>query len=665
MKSENPFEHAKSYVNPVLNRPCADPFVLKYLNEYWCYSTGIQPDGRCFGAFHSRDLVNWRELGGVIDPVEPESTCYWAPEVIYQNGQFIMYYSVGDGNRMHIRVATADGPAGPFFDTGLRLTNEEFAIDPHPYRDQDGTWYLFYATDFLEHTHIGTGTVCDVLLDFTQLKGERRTVVRALYDWQVFDPKRKEKGGVRWHTVEGPFVQRRKGIYYIMFSGGNWRTQSYGVAYAISETLRKQGEWEQIVDGERVLPILRTIPGEIVGPGHNSVVRGPDNLQKFCIYHRWSQDLADRVLSIDRLDWAGERLIVVGATSTPQPAPALATFADFFDERHEKGLGNEWLMKGGEWSVRDNTALQQARNGEFEARSKAKALQFISEVSLKLTDGDDGAVGIRLFKENNSLLTLLLIKDENTCDISWKATGDSLSSQRFVLPGDFNMKAYHLLRIEADSGWVKIVLDDELFHWKQRLVEAPTSVALLTSNAAAAFRGFAFTQGWQNEFTCSESIPSSMSWKTNDDDCWFIAEKDLRYLPRDRRQSTIIKEGLPESYDLVVNAKMCTEVVSDESYGFLPALQGESGPLMTVEKMSDRWVLRSSRYDNDNIFYLPEDFDPFIDNQFRFRKSHDRIVIQYEARILGSVRVPTWATGVGLFASGIVAAFDLVRVTAV
>jgi len=49
-----------------------------------------------------------------------------------------MYYSVGDGEHMHIRVASADDPAGPFVDAGVRLTTEDFAIDPHPFRDENG-----------------------------------------------------------------------------------------------------------------------------------------------------------------------------------------------------------------------------------------------------------------------------------------------------------------------------------------------------------------------------------------------------------------------------------------------------------------------------------------------------------------------------------------------
>ena len=66
---------------------------------------------------------------------------------------------------MEIRVAVADRPEGPFIDAGFRLTQEEFAIDAHVFVDDDGTRYFFYATDFLEYSQIGTGTVVDRMLD--------------------------------------------------------------------------------------------------------------------------------------------------------------------------------------------------------------------------------------------------------------------------------------------------------------------------------------------------------------------------------------------------------------------------------------------------------------------------------------------------------------------
>jgi len=104
-----------------------------------------------------------------------------------------------------------------------------------------------------------------------------------------------------------------------MFSGGNWQNVSYGVSYALADDLSRPDEWEQHADGQKVLPILRTMPGVIVGPGHNSVVRGPNGRELYCVYHRWTD--AGRVVAIDRMDVVGRRIYVVGATNTPQPAP--------------------------------------------------------------------------------------------------------------------------------------------------------------------------------------------------------------------------------------------------------------------------------------------------------------------------------------------------------
>ena len=63
-------------------------------------------------------------------------------------------------------VAVSKRPDGGFVDAGKRLTFEEFAIDAHVFIDDDGSRYMFYATDFLEHTHIGTGTVVEASYEY-------------------------------------------------------------------------------------------------------------------------------------------------------------------------------------------------------------------------------------------------------------------------------------------------------------------------------------------------------------------------------------------------------------------------------------------------------------------------------------------------------------------
>ena len=362
-----------TYTNPVYDHLFPDPFVLKWCGTYWAYCTGFDADGRVFSVLHSRDLVQWQKLGGAMLPLAEGHPHYWAPEVSYDNGTFYMYYSVGNEATMHIRVATATHPAGPFVDSGRQLTHEDFAIDAHVFVDDDGTRYLFYATDFLTHTRIGTGTVRDVLRDPFTLAGNPQPVTRARYDWQIYDPQRAEKGGVRWHTVEGPFVLKRKGRYFQMFSGGNWQNETYGMSYATTTDISTPDEWAQVADGVAVLPIVRTLPSVVIGPGHNSVVRGPDNQQLYCVYHRWNPTTHERVLAIDRQDWAGARMLVLGPSTAPQPIPNLPTITD--DTAHE-------------WDVTQMPC-------------------FVAEVNVR-ADGESDDYGLELYDAHGNRITFRL-----------------------------------------------------------------------------------------------------------------------------------------------------------------------------------------------------------------------------------------------------------------
>ena len=311
-----------NYINPVYPHSAPDPFALQHHGEYWCYFTGLQPDGRAFGILHSPDLIHWRYAGSALDRLPPgvipyPDTCYWAPEVTVLDGRFYLYYSVGNEENMQIRVAVAEQPGGPFVDSGHRLTQETFAIDAHVFRDDDGSAYLFYATDYFDHPRVGTGTAFDRLLDLFTLAGRPRPVTRARFDWQIYDPQRASKGNVCWHTLEGPFVLKRQGLYYQMFSGGNWQNASYGLGYGVTDSLEREGEWDQPCDGVNQMPVLRSRPElGVIGPGHNSVVRSPDGQSWVCVYHRWQPETHERVLAIDPLGWEAERLVVYGPTNT-------------------------------------------------------------------------------------------------------------------------------------------------------------------------------------------------------------------------------------------------------------------------------------------------------------------------------------------------------------
>jgi GH43 family beta-xylosidase len=481
------------YRNPVYPHSFPDPFVLKFRGEYWGYCTGFWHDGRAFGILRSRDLVDWQPLAGALEPLPGGHPHYWAPEVAYLGGRFYLYYSVGNEGegRMEIRVAVADHPAGPFADAGRRLTSEPFAIDAHVFIDENGSRWLFYATDFLERGHIGTGTVRDRMLDPFTLAGEPRPVALPRHDWHVYHPNRPEKGFVRWHTVEGPFVLRRKGLYYEMFSGGNWQNPTYGVSYAMTRSLEDPQEWAQAADGERVLPILRT-GGEVVGPGHNCVVRGPDNRQLYCVYHRWSPGASARVMAIDPLDWAGERMLVLGPTTTPQPGPNPPAISDLLDEPAVLEPGEaRWYEPG--------------------------APSFLVEVSAW------GGFGIVLEEEAGEL-------------------------SRVPLPSPPDPRAVHLLRLEVDGPRVSLALDG-LPAWQGTLGAPVRRLALAAGGTAAEFSGFALTAGWEDLFA-EDGDPAERGWEILDG-TWHVAGGRLS----PGSPGAVARGPFLPAYELVVNVR--------------------------------------------------------------------------------------------------------------
>jgi len=310
-----------TYTNPVHDDYFADPFVLRHGDRYYAYGTVPEP-GRTLAALRSPDLVRWEPLGDVLTPLDPAVEAYWAPEVAHRDGRFHMYYSGGrsEGEEHQLRVATAERPEGPFADSGVVLDEDDpFTIDAHPFRDDDGTWYLFYCRDFLDGDLPGTGIVVDELPEPTRLGRSRATVVRPFAAWNLFAAQRHWYGRTwDWYTIEGPFVVKRGARYYCFFSGGAWREPNYGVAYATAE--HPLGPWrvdEAAADGPT---ILRTRPGEVVGPGHASIVRTQAG-EDWIVYHAWDPDASRRLMRIDRLEWTEDGPRCDGPSLGERPAP--------------------------------------------------------------------------------------------------------------------------------------------------------------------------------------------------------------------------------------------------------------------------------------------------------------------------------------------------------
>jgi beta-xylosidase len=319
----------KSYTNPVYRGSMPDPGVIRHSGVYYAYgTTGAERmrNGRIFKVLRSTNLVDWSEAGGALVSPSPDADYqYWAPEVAYADGLFYLYYSMGgkEEEKFALRVATSKRPEGPFEDVAqlVDCDKNRFTIDAHPFQDDDGQWYLFYARNYPNTeggAHPGTAVAVDRLVGMTKLAGECKTVVRARYPWTLYEANRRMDvydATFDWHTIEGAFVRKHAGKYYCFYSGSNYQTANYGVDWVVAEKVTGPYTGQG-----REARVLKGIPDKVRGPGHHSIVLGPDERTEYVVYHAWDPGMKVRQMCVDRLVWTADGPRCT-PTVTPQPRP--------------------------------------------------------------------------------------------------------------------------------------------------------------------------------------------------------------------------------------------------------------------------------------------------------------------------------------------------------
>lgn len=296
--------------NPLFTGWYADPEAVVFGKEYWIYPTWSRPyDEQLFmDAFSSKDLIHWTRHEKVLskENISWLRRALWAPSVIEKDGTYYIYFGAND---MHekgeggIGVAVADNPAGPFKDAlGHPLIDEVIngaqPIDQFVFKDDDGTYYMYYG-GWRHCNMVKLGNDLKSLVPF-----EDGTIYKEITP----------KG-----YVEGPFMLKRNGKYYFMWSEGGWTGPDYHVAYAISDS--PHGPFE------RIGTILESDTSVATGAGHHSVIKGSGKDEYYIVYHRHpldSYDGNDRVVCIERMYFdADGKILPVKITFEGVPASKL------------------------------------------------------------------------------------------------------------------------------------------------------------------------------------------------------------------------------------------------------------------------------------------------------------------------------------------------------
>jgi xylan 1,4-beta-xylosidase len=358
---------AGHFQNPILAGYYPDPSICRVGDDYYLINSSFAHFPG-IPIFHSKDMVNWKQIGHVID--RPTQLNYdnlgitrgiFAPAISHHNGTFYVICTMVDAGGNFIM--TAKDPAGPWSDP---IWLDFDGIDPSIFFDDDGRAWIVNNGNPPDNKPLYQGHRAIWIQEFdfknNKMIGPRSIIVN---------------GGVDISTkpvwIEGPHIYKRNGWYYLCCAEGGTSN------YHSQVILRSKSPTGPYVPWEKN-PILtqRNLDNNakhaVTCTGHADLEIGPDG-------NWWSVFLACRPYAPDRWatgretfllpvtwtddDWPvilppGERVPYVVKAPVASTPIAQAPFSGNFtwtDEFDSTALSQQWIMirtpKENWWKVAD------------------------------------------------------------------------------------------------------------------------------------------------------------------------------------------------------------------------------------------------------------------------------------------------------------------------
>jgi len=462
----HPTSHAQTatYTNAVTDGysiDFPDPSVIKGKDGYWyAYGTGGPYDetgrGDSYKIARSSDLVHWENKGPIFtaDNIPKWAVSgYWAPDIRYINGKYIMYFVVPDttfstqGFDPAIGVATAPSPAGPWKDAlgkpllGPTLENGGYTtvIDPSEFTDSNGKRYLYWGS-------YGSGIrVVPLSDDGMSVTGPATQVASTRF--------------------EGSYVIHRDGWYYMFASSANCcagPTTGYTVFAG-----RSKSPLGPFVDKEGVplnasrsggTIVLAQNGNKFVGVGHNAITTDAAG-QTWIVYHGvernhpyfdGSPGYTMRPMLIDRLDWIEGWPLARGGqgpSDTPQTAPV--TTGEVAEDFNSGGTSLH--ASAGTLTVEPSDPASDAggygklTGATATANTRLPADQHV-EADVRAT-GDNSAGVLARYRDAKNNVAVSVDAKRHQLRVTTTVFGVAIT-RTAALPADFDPSAWHTVSVD-------------------------------------------------------------------------------------------------------------------------------------------------------------------------------------------------------------------------
>lgn len=281
-------------------RETADPTVLYENRKWYLFSS-------CRAGYVSEDLHTW-----VRRDMEPSDIGY-APTVVNHRGKYYLCGSLSD-------LYVCDEPIGKYrslgkfrFENGNEIGNY---YDPMLFSDDDGRLYIYYV---VYDPEIGSTAINGCELDAedpTRFAGDPVRLIN--YDSShVWERTGENNEDSSYSAIEGPWMFKHNGTYYLMYSGPATEYSTYANgAYKSDKPLTN-------FKYMKTSPFTRKTAGVVRGPGHGSLVKGPDDtfwvFYTCTICHRHPME---RMIGFDRVYFNNDGDIVCPeVTENPRFVP--------------------------------------------------------------------------------------------------------------------------------------------------------------------------------------------------------------------------------------------------------------------------------------------------------------------------------------------------------